>query len=214
MLRVKNKSVVQQYANLFAFVFLVIGLTLTFVFWYKSHNLQPNLNHEIKQERKLTQSRQTEQSKVETINVAQTKQEENRDKVFRKFFKDMYQYKNGTEYVKNRAEALKLVDQKQVPNFNKMYATGLDDNGQNILNATKQKGYLKAAKFYTESPQQEKNKIVVHALITFAATNHYSDDTAHQGDVWFKFTYDEQANKIVKFDKEGIMEQTTQLNQE
>lgn len=120
-------------------------------------------------------------------------------------FDAMYDYQDGTAYVKHRKQALKKVDITRVTTIDQLYATGLDQDGANMITNLKQVGHMMDCKLYATSSSDTKNNIVdVDALVTYSATNDLSmENTNHDRLVQYNVRFDASRQKIIGLTKLG-----------
>lgn len=116
-----------------------------------------------------------------------------------KFFSAMYGYDNGKEYLVKRQAALKLIDSHQISTtvINKLYSTGLDSAGSNMVEKLGQKSELAGIEIFNGEGVASPISVLVH----FKVQNNSSD--LRSGHVWYQVKVNQAIQKISDIVKIG-----------
>jgi len=161
--------------------------------------------HEVGQQLDKT-TRRISQVKDKHSNTARntthyvTTSEEKSNEVITSFFKAMYGYSSGKDYLVKRQSAVKLIDHDQLSDttLNKLYSSGIDSSGQNMITTLGQKSQVTAVNIYRTNGLDAGYQV----LVTYQVTNN-STSTPKTGHVWYEVKIDQYNNKISELKKVG-----------
>lgn len=163
--------------------------------------------HEVGQQLDKT-TRRISQVKDKHSNTARntthyvTTSEEKSNEVITGFFKAMYGYSSGKDYLVKRQSAVKLIDHDQLSDttLNRLYSSGIDSSGQNMITTLGQKSQVTAVNIYRTNGINAGYQV----LINFQVTNN-SNPTPKTGHVWYEVKVDQFNNKISDISKVGTI---------
>ncbi|MBS0978889.1 hypothetical protein [Levilactobacillus brevis] len=177
-------------------VMLLSGATIAYCL-VEQHDLNQQLDKTTQQIRQVkTNHNKTSKQTVHYVNAAEKKPYA----VMTAFFKAMYGYKDGKDYLVKRQSAVKLIDTDRISDaaLKKLYSTGIDSAGQNMITTLGQKSQVTAVNIY----QTKGLDAGYQVLVTYQVTNN-STPTPKTGSVWYKVKVDQFSNKISELKKVG-----------
>ncbi|WP_282804054.1 hypothetical protein [Secundilactobacillus kimchicus] len=81
----------------------------------------------------------------------------------------MYTFKDGQSYVAKRKAVLPLIDSAKLPDkkLNRVYATGLDDDGQNMIDGLKMKSAVTKVTITVVNPKSDQANQLANLFVDY-----------------------------------------------
>ncbi|MBS0948617.1 hypothetical protein JK167_13295 [Levilactobacillus brevis] len=177
-------------------VMILSGATIAYCL-VEQHGLNQQLDKTTQQISQVKANHtKTSKQTVHYVNAAEKKPYD----VMTDFFKDMYGYKNGKDYLVKRQSAVKLIDTERISDgaLKKLYSTGIDSAGQNMITTLGQKSQVTAVNIYRTNGLDAGYQV----LVTYQVTNN-STPTPKTGSAWYEVKVDQFSNKISELKKVG-----------
>lgn len=118
----------------------------------------------------------------------------------------MYNFKNGKEYLANREKAISMIDTSRfsVEKLNKVYPTGLDDSGANMIDNLQEKCAVHGVHIYVNAQEVVEGTRTVDAMVNYEISN-ASNRRTQNNKMWLRITFNINTHKIEKLEKIGLV---------
>lgn len=112
-------------------------------------------------------------------------------------FESMYQYSDGDAYVENRESAINLFRTPDDDALERLYSTGVDLEGVNMIDALDLSSSYHGMSLYTEEPGVKSEGVVeFYARVVYDSTNSVSEPTNRSHTAVYQIEYDIDDNLI------------------
>lgn len=112
-------------------------------------------------------------------------------------FESMYQYSDGEAYVENRESAIELFRTPDDDALERIYSTGIDSEGVNMIDALDLSSSYHGMSLYTEEPGVKSEGVVeFYARVVYDSTNSVSEPTNRNHIAVYQIEYDIDDNLI------------------
>lgn len=112
-------------------------------------------------------------------------------------FESMYQYSDGEAYMENRASAIELFRTPEDDALERIYSTGVDLDGENMIDALDLSSSYHDMSLYTEEPGVKSEGVVeFYARVVYDSSNSVSEPTNRSHTAVYQIKYDIDDNLI------------------
>lgn len=112
-------------------------------------------------------------------------------------FESMYQYSDGEAYVENRESAIELFRTPDDDALERLYSTGVDSEGANMIDTLDLSSSYHGMSLYTEEPGVKSEGVVeFYARVVYDSTNSVSEPTNKNHTAVYQIEYDIDDNLI------------------
>lgn len=197
-----------RYHRLMLGLGLILGLAGVILIGFTSFE-----SHQVRQQLQQTQAVKSQQKHVvkqqerqlKAVSVKSPAHAQLNDAVTR-LVQAMYTFKNGQSYVANRKAVLPLIDSNKLPDkqLNRVYATGLDDDGQNMIDGLKMKSSVTKVTITVADQTSHQSTQLANVLVDYSLQT-ASQPKPQDAIIWLQIKYNEQSHKITGLDKVGLV---------
>ena len=113
------------------------------------------------------------------------------------FFHEMFGYTSGKNYLLQRQKAIKLVDSSQFNDkkLDKLYSTGIDSTGSNMIDKLGQKSSVTDLSSYSLNDDFSECNVLVQYMVQNNGSG------PHTGYAWYQVKLDQKTDKIIDLEK-------------
>lgn len=183
----------------------LLGVSLIGFTSFESHQVKDQLQQAqaVKSQQKRVVKRQEQQ--LNAVSVKSPANAQLNDAVT-KLVDAMYTFKDGQSYVAKRKGVLSLIDSTKLPDkqLNRVYATGLDDDGQNMIDGLKMKSAVTKVTTTVVNPKSDQANRLANVFVDYTLQT-ASRPKAQSNTIWLQIKYNEQSHKITALSKVGLV---------